>query len=147
MFLISIKGKFNILVKIYDLQNFISYNQKPDFMKFHSRYSKSFLVYEILSFLPFYKVIVVDNFECCNEGFFQKAVNNYLRRYQNIYCKSSYAVLISILWIEPVFVQVNVLILQSLCILICIKCSFVIKTLNLFQLSMKVLVNHSYYSL
>ena len=80
MFLISIKGKFNILVKISDLQNFISY-QKPDFMKFHGRSLKSFLVYEILPFLPFYKVIVVDNFECCTEGFFQKAVNIYLRRY------------------------------------------------------------------
>ena len=55
MFLISIKGKFNILVKISDLQNCISY-QKPDFMKFHGRYSKSFFFYEIL---PFYKVIVV----------------------------------------------------------------------------------------
>ena len=77
MFLISIKGKVNILVKNFDLQNFISY-QKPDFMKFHSRYSKFFLVYEIR---PFYKVIVVDNFECCTEGFFQKAVNIYLRRY------------------------------------------------------------------
>ena len=99
MFLISIKGKFNILVKISDLQNFISY-QKPDFMKFHGRYLKSFHVYEILPFLPFYKVIVVDNFECCTEGFFQKAVNIYLRRYSNIYCKSSYAVLISILWEE-----------------------------------------------
>ena len=63
MFLISIKGKFNILVKISNLQNFISY-QKPDFMKFHGRYSKSFLVYEIL---PFYKVIVVENFECCTD--------------------------------------------------------------------------------
>ena len=72
MFLISIKGKFNILVKISDLQNFISY-QKPDHMKFHSRYLKSFLVYEILPFLPFYKVIVVDNFECCAEGFFPKS--------------------------------------------------------------------------
>ena len=80
MFLISIKGKFNILVKISDLQNFISY-QKPDFMKFHGQYSKSFLVYEILPFLPFYKVIVVDNFECNTKGFFQKAVNIYLRRY------------------------------------------------------------------
>ena len=97
MFLISIKGKFNSLVKIFNLQNFISY-QKPDFIKFHSRYSKSFFVYKILPFLPFYKVIVVDNFECCTEGFFQKAVNIYLRSYQNIYCKSSYAVLISILW-------------------------------------------------
>ena len=38
MFLISIKGKFNILVKISDLQNFISY-KKPDFIKFHGRYS------------------------------------------------------------------------------------------------------------
>ena len=66
MFLISMKGKFNILVKISDLQNFISY-------------SKYFLVYEIL---PFYKVIVFDNFECCTEGFsLQKAVNIYLRRY------------------------------------------------------------------
>ena len=80
MFLISIKGKFNILVKISDLQNFISY-QKLDFMKFHGRYLKSFLVYEILPFLPFYKVVVVDNFECYTEGFFQKAVNIYLRRY------------------------------------------------------------------
>ena len=96
MFLISIKGKFNILVKISDLQNFISY-QKPDFMKFHGRYSKSFLVYKILPFLPFYKVIVFDNFECCTQGFFLKAVNIYLRRHQNIYCKSSSAVLISIL--------------------------------------------------
>ena len=77
MFLISIKEKFNIFVKISDLQNFISY-QKPDFMKFHGRYSKSFLVYEIL---PFYKLIVVNNFECCLEGFFQKAVNTYLRIY------------------------------------------------------------------
>ena len=51
-FLISIKGKFSDL--------------KPDFMKFHGRYSKSFF-YEILPFLPFYKVIVVDNFECCTE--------------------------------------------------------------------------------
>ena len=80
MFLISIKGKFNILVKISDLQNFISY-QKPDFMKFHGRYPKSFLVYEILPLLPFYKVIVVDNLKCCTEVFFQKAVNIYLRRY------------------------------------------------------------------
>ena len=80
MFLISIKGKFNILVKISDLQNFISYH-KPDFIKFHGLYSKSFLVYEILPFLPFYEVIVFDNFECCTEGFFQKAVNIYLRRY------------------------------------------------------------------
>ena len=51
-------------IKYFDLQNFISY-QKPDFMKFHGRYLKSFLVYEILPFLPFYKVIVVDNLECC----------------------------------------------------------------------------------
>ena len=77
MFLISIKGKFNILVKISDLQNFISY-QKPDFMKFHGRYSKSFLVYEIL---PFYKVIVVDNFKFCTDGFLQKAVYIYMHRY------------------------------------------------------------------
>ena len=76
MFLTSIKGKSNILVKIFDLQNSISY-QKPDFMKFHGWYSIFFLVYEIL---PFYKVIVVDNFGCCTEGFFQKAVNIYLRR-------------------------------------------------------------------
>ena len=62
MFLISIKEKFNILVKISDIQNFISY-QKPDFIKFHGLYSKSFLVNEIM----------------------------------NIYCKTSYAVLISIL--------------------------------------------------
>ena len=68
------KEKFNILVKISDLQNFISY-QKPDFMRTHDRYSKSFLFYDMLPFLPFYKVIVVDNFECCTEGFFQKAVN------------------------------------------------------------------------
>ena len=80
MFLISIKGKFNILVIISDLQNFISH-QKHDFIKFHGRYSKYFLVYEILPFLPFYKVKVVDNFEYCTEGFFQKAVNIYLRRY------------------------------------------------------------------
>ena len=66
------KGKIKYFVK-----NFISY-QKPDFIKFHGRYSKSFLVYEII---PFYKVIVVDNFECYTEGFFQKAVNIYLRRY------------------------------------------------------------------
>ena len=80
IFLISIKGKSNILVKISNLQNFISF-QKPDFMKFHGRYLKSFLVYERLPFLPFYKVIVVDNFECCTVGFFEKAVNIYLRRY------------------------------------------------------------------
>ena len=80
MFLISIKRKFNILGKLSDLQNFISY-QNSDFMKFHGRYSKSFLVYKILPFLPFYKVIVVDNFECCAEGSFQKAFNIYLRRY------------------------------------------------------------------
>ena len=53
---------------MYYLQNFISY-QKPYFMKFHGQYSKSFLVYEIL---PFYKVIVVDNFDCCTEGFSKK---------------------------------------------------------------------------
>ena len=75
-----IKGKFNILVKISDLQICISY-QKPDFMKFHGQYSKYFLVYEILPFLSFYKVIVVDNFECCTEDFFQKTINIYLRRY------------------------------------------------------------------
>jgi hypothetical protein len=78
MLLISIKIKFNILVKISDLQNYISY-QKPDFMKFHGRYSKSFLKNTTLT--PLFKVIVVDNFECCTEGFFQKAVNIYLRRY------------------------------------------------------------------
>jgi hypothetical protein len=70
-------GKFNILVKISNLQNFISY-QKYDFMKINGRYSKSFLVYEILLQI---KVIVVDNFEYCTEGFFQIAVNIYLRRY------------------------------------------------------------------
>ena len=79
IFLISIKGKFNILVKISVLQHFISY-KKPDFMKFHGWYSKSFLVNEILPFLPFYKVIVVDNFECCTEGFFKKR-QHLTRRY------------------------------------------------------------------
>ena len=57
MFLISIKGKFNILVKISDLQNFNSYR------------SKSFLVYEIL---PFYKVIVVDNLNVSLKVFSKK---------------------------------------------------------------------------
>ena len=80
MFLISIKGKCYILVKTSDLRNFFSY-QKSDLMKFHGRYPKYFLVYEILPFLPFYKVIEVDNFETCTEAFFQKAVNIYLRRY------------------------------------------------------------------
>ena len=58
LFLISIKGKLNILVKISDLQNFVSY-KKPDFKKFQGWYSKPFFVYEILPFLPSYKVIVV----------------------------------------------------------------------------------------
>ena len=71
MFLISINGKFNILVKIFNLQNFISY-QKPVFMKFHGRYSKSFLVYEILPFLLFYKVMVVDNFDYALKVFSKK---------------------------------------------------------------------------
>ena len=72
MFLMSIKGKFYILVKISNLQNFISH-QKPEFMKFHGRYTKSFFDYKILPFLPFYKVLVIDNFECCTEGFFLKS--------------------------------------------------------------------------
>ena len=76
MFLISIKGRFNILVKNFDLENFISY-QKPDFMKFQGK-----ILFCLLNtpFLPFYKVIVVENFECCTEGFLQKAINIYLHR-------------------------------------------------------------------
>ena len=79
-FLISIKEKLDILVKISNLQNFISY-KKPDFKKFHGRYSKPFLVYEILPFLPYCKVIVVCIFECWTEDLFEKAVNNYPHRY------------------------------------------------------------------
>ena len=50
MFLISIKGKFNILVKISDLQNFISY-QKPDFMKFQC--------FNIFIFVPWSLIILI----------------------------------------------------------------------------------------
>ena len=55
MFLISIKGKFNILVKISDLQNFISYNQKPDLWNSTAGIQNPFLFMKYSPFSPFTK--------------------------------------------------------------------------------------------
>ena len=71
----------NILVKISDLQNFISYEKKTDFKKLHGWYSKLFLVYEFLPFLPSYKMIVVYIFEGWTEKTFRKSRDIYPRRY------------------------------------------------------------------